>query len=163
MITVGCIKFLWNKIKRYHKYGKLGLNTYDDRYEDWIVYLRHKLSATYSIILDKHNPQSIREYRSLKLCLRICDRLSQDFYHINLDEYYKKWGKPNLEYYPVETDNKIIYQLIDINKFKLTPEELQQSQDELLIATEKDNNHKDRDTRILFMIMSKYYSTWWQQ
>lgn len=154
------LKYKISRIKRYFSYARLGSETNDYDANHWITLIRFKLQSTYRALLNKDSIKSYKEYKSLRICIKLCDRIQNNFHTLNIKQHYKKWGNPVLEYRPISTDRGVVYELVDINRYFLSKEKTIEEFDDLLNSLRADDLHKEKEIRLLFRIIELYFQTW---
>jgi hypothetical protein len=154
------LRFWVSSLKRYHVFGKLGYYSNDTDPINVVKLLKFKLFLIHKALTNQ-TTQSQKEYQSIRIAIKLCDRISDGFYTLNQNKHYCKWGFPVYEYRPIALENRVQYQLVDINRYQNDVATQQIEQNELLDALRADEAHKDRDHKLLSEIITKYYNTWW--
>lgn len=96
--------------------------------------------------------------QSLRIALRLLNRINTKEYTYFLDRHDEKWGRPilNLESIQGTNSSKLV-----IERLLVKPGEEPQERAEFIEAVRKDEAQQTRDMRLLHNIMAKYSRTWW--
>lgn len=160
------VKKTCRAIKRFIDYGRVGWNSYEWDHSYLLKLLRFKLSRMKYALENGHSEYDKQTIQSLRVCLRLLDRLIKDEYNYWIDKNYAKWGHPDFDFvetneHPFSDEFGSLYSMVDRRHDNMTEEEILKERDDFMLAMKKDDSHRERDARLLFSIMSKYYTYWW--
>ena len=156
--TIRNIKRFFSAVRRFWDYGKLGWASYDWDYVYLLILIRFKLKRIKAALENAYHTLDKTSIQSTRICIGLLDRLISDEYNQWKERHCSKWGKPTLD---KEDYDGTLYSITD-NRYKsMTSDQITQEQDEYIIAQDRDKDHKKRDIHLLFNIMSKYYTWWW--
>lgn len=149
--------------KRFIEYGKIGWKSYDWDYSYLLILLRFKLQRMKKVLEYGNCIPEKQGLQSIKICLRLLDRLITDNYNYWKNKHYDKWGQPEFDFVEDSEDEELgkLFAMIDKRHNSMNQEELEQEREEYMVAIKKDEEHTQRDSRLLFSIMNKYYTWWW--
>lgn len=119
--------------KEYYAFAK---NNPDWDYIYLFDLLKFKLSRIEKCLRTGFCDQHALTLKSLKVCIRLCDRISKEKYNYAIRQHEKK--------FPSHYDSFSFEVIKDFQK-----------------ALEADTRSRERDVRLLFQIISKYYIQWW--
>lgn len=151
------INFL-KKLKRALAFAIMGWSNYD-----WDIGYLHKLML-FKLKRMQHaliNGVSIHEkttLQSLRICIKLLERIVEDNYSYNTDRHDEKWGKAEFR---TEPEPNSPYSRLIVHRDKVTPETEKQERLEFLAACRKDDERETRDIKLLHNIMAKYSRAWW--
>lgn len=152
------IRRLYNQIGRSIAWARLGWNSYDWDHayllEMMIFKMKRMQKACFEEghhIPDKHSPQS------LKLCIKLGEKLFKDDYHYHHSLHDAKWGKIDF----VKKTDKEGREYTGMGRPGVPKEKEAEERAEFLEACHKDDSIKARDTRWFYGIMAKYQEAWW--
>jgi len=146
--------------RRFWDYGKLGFKSYDSNYIYLLILLRFKLKRMKETLENGRCIADKTSIQSIRICIRLLDLLITNKYNYWNNRHHSKWGKPIIDFHK-EDYNAILYSIKDNRYDNITQHQIAKEQDEYIIAQDKDIVHKERDIHLLFNIMSKYYTWWW--
>lgn len=158
----------WYKIYRFFRavrrsiaYARFGWNNHDYDHSYFLDALRFKLQRMYAYLVKETNTKQEKPVlQSLRLAVRLAEKLTNDDYHYFLDQHDKKWGPAEMETTPAEDGFK--GSLVTFKRPKATSKKkIAQERKEFRQAVESDEQIRARDARWLFSIMEKYYQHWW--
>lgn len=113
-----------------------------------------------------NNPHCIHEpkdLQALRLAIRLGERLSEVDYDYAARAHERKWGELNMDFEPLpeEEGGKHAGSVLKFWRKEVTPETEEQERQEFLAAVEADDKARERDARLFFGLLSKYYRNWW--
>lgn len=109
------------------------------------------------ILQDHHSPHKTTN-QSLRLCIKLAEKLHKTDYSYFMDLHRKKWGAIDF-IKKVDPKNGNTYTTLGIPG--LTPKQEKLERSEFLKAGKKDDSLEVRDKRWLYTIMEKYQHHWW--
>jgi hypothetical protein len=150
-------------LKRFFAYGKMGWRSYDWDYLYLLILIRFKLFRMLTSLETGFKEQEEQTIKSLRICIKLLDRLTQGDYDYWLTKHYTKWGYPDFEFVESETNDILGPMKIMIDKRNQNRNEAEKNQEkeEFLVAYHADEKHKSRDAKLLFSVMNKYHTSWW--
>lgn len=156
--------FLWPIIRFYRQvsrslaWAKLAWNNYDWDHGYLMEVIVFKLKRMEKEILNGHHIPDKVTNQSLKLCVKLGEKLRKDDYHYFGGLHNAKWG-------PVEfiekTDKATGRTYTGMGRSGIPVEKEEQERAEFVEAYRKDDSIKARDTRWFYGIMAKYQEYWW--
>lgn len=157
------LKQKYRAFVRFIEYGKLGWLSYDWDYSYLLILLRFKLKRIKYALENGLSIEDKSGTQSIKICIRLLDRLIADSYNYWKDRHYAKWGSPDFDFVEDSEHEEFgkLYRMVDKRHRNMSQDDLDKEHEECLAAMKKDEEHKDRDSRLLFSIMNKYYTWWW--
>lgn len=160
------VKKTYRAIKRFIDYGKVGWNSYEWDHSYLLKLLKFKLVRMKYALENGHSECDKHTTQSLRACVKLLDRLIEDKYNYWSEKNYKKWGRPEFDFvkmtdHPFSDEFGPLHEMVDRRHRDMSEEEILKERDDFMLAIEKDDAHRERDARLLFSIMSKYYTYWW--
>lgn len=149
---------IWRKLSRSFAFARLGWNNYDWDHAYLLQLMIFKMKRMQKACFEEghHIPEKLPQ-QSLRLCIKLGEKLLKDdyFYHSGLHNV--KWGE--LEF--VEKTDETGRKYTGMGRSGVTPEQEEQERAEAMEAYRKDDSVKARDTRWFYGIMAKYQESWW--
>lgn len=150
--------FLKN-LKRAWDFAVIGWSNYDFDYGYLFKLMHFKLKRMENAILNGHAEPDKKTNQSIRICIKLLNKLAfKDYQHFT-ELHYTKWGQP--EFIFSETDSRLLSQFEIKHKNIITEQDKEQERQEFLEAYKKDEEQERRDVRLLFSIMEKYHKRWW--
>lgn len=151
------MKTLLKRLIRACQYAVHGYNSFD-----WdFAYIEHDmLFKLKRVEIQLKKDSSFVEYekkdlQSLRICIRLLDRLTDNDFSVNSDAVTRKWGE--LEF-KKDTDSE--YSVMQRTKVT-TQEERTQCNKESMVAYTKDDEHQKRYRALFYKILQQYQHRWW--
>lgn len=149
---------IWRKLSRSFAFARLGWNNYDWDHAYLLQLMIFKMKRMQKACFEEghHIPEKLPQ-QSLKLCIKLGEKLLKDdyFYHSGL--HNAKWGE--LEF--IEKTDETGRKYTGMGRPRVLPEQEEQERAEAMEAYRKDDSVKARDTRWFYGIMAKYQESWW--
>jgi hypothetical protein len=157
------VRYRYRRIVRSWAYWRLGMRTYDFDscylIEVTLFQLKRLLRAC---TVDAHCVHDEKDLHSLRVAIRLGERLREDDYDYASRRHAKKWGELHMDFIPLENEpDGFKGSRLDLWRDNVTPETEEQERQEFLRAIEEDDKQRERDARWFFSIMAKYYRDWW--
>lgn len=149
------------RVGRSLAYARFGWSNYDFDGAYALELLAFKLRRIQNSLLNHGSAyQDKQTVQSLRLVIRLLDRLVKDEYSKHYDKHGKKWGHSE---FIADTDEQSSTYGRTVLKYPhpVTPEQDEQRTQELRAAFDADDQTRTRDSRLCFSIMSKYLPYWW--
>jgi len=153
------LRRLYHQICRSLAWARLGWNNYDWDHAYLLDVMVFKMKRMQKAIFEEgHHIPEKAPIQSLKLCIKLGEKLRKDdyFYHHGL--HNAKWG--DLEFIE-KVDEKTGRKYTGMGRPGVPKEKEEEERAEFLEACRKDDSIKVRDTRWFFGIMAKYQESWW--
>ena len=152
---------IYESIARAWAYAKFGWDNYDFDFAYTLGLLKFKLERLQNCLLtsNAHTPDK-QTTQSLRLAIRLIDRLYEDDYSYFYERHNLKWfGKkhPDCEFEKIEGGS-----LLRTKRNTLAQGQQEKESDELRAAFAADDALKARDKKWAFAILAKYYEYWWE-
>jgi hypothetical protein len=151
------------KIKRVWAFIKIAWNNYDwdDGYLHQLVLFKLK-RMQYEFIHNGYHAEECVNYKpkmkSLKLAIKLMERVVKHDYNRFLDIHYAKWGQPRYVFEPYKDGMSKMTTIIDSVK---TEEDEITERNERIEAYNRDDRIEARDLRLAYAIIGKYSKYWW--
>ena len=150
------VKVVWERFCRIWNYAK-NVSQHDYDFDSHTIYLllSDKLKRLKKVCMDEgHHEVQKQEIQSLRICIKLLDRIYDDHYYLNrmVDRHALKWGEASYTW-----KNKFEVNYPRAN----TPEEKKQASLEMYQYFQLSDKLNARDKKLMFDIMSKYISYWW--
>ena len=152
------MKRILRKLQRAISYAIFGYNNEDYDYSFIYELLEYKLKRTERAMITGVAEHDKSTLQSLRIALRLLNRINKKQYTYFLDRHDEKWGRPILNFEPIQGTNS---SNLIIERLLVKPGEEPQERVELIEAMRKDEAQQTRDMRLLHNIMAKYSRTWW--
>jgi len=146
------------KLKRALSYAIFGYNNEDYDYSFIYTLLEFKLKRMQQALINGVAEHDKATLQSLRVTLRLLNRINTKQYTYFMDQHDKKWGSPILNFESTPDKN---YSRLIIERLLVKPGEEPQQRVELIEAMSKDEEQQSRDIRLLHSILTKYSRTWW--
>ena len=158
------IEFFWPVVRIYRKvcrslaFAKLGWNNYDWDHAYLLELMIFKMKRMQKACFEEghHIPEKLPQ-QSLKLCIKLGEKLLKDDYHYFSGLHGQKWGELDF----IEKTDSQGRKYTGMGRSGVLPEQEDQERAEAMEAYRKDDSVKARDTRWFYGIMAKYQESWW--
>jgi len=151
-----------SKLRRSWAYARFGWDNYDFDGAYALRALSFKLKRLQRLLLDGHVIQDEASLKSLRLAIRLLDRLVEDDYNYFLHCHNLKWYDTEYPPHGFEKVNDGRGCSRMVFPSESLPENKQaQEHEEHVAAWAADEKLKNRDKRWVFSIIEKYYEHWW--
>lgn len=149
---------IYRKVARSLAFAKLGWNNYDWDHAYLLQLMIFKMKRMQKACFEEghHIPEKLPQ-QSLRLCIKLGEKLLKDDYFYFTGLHNEKWGE--LEF--IEKTNESGRKYTGIGRPGVPKEKEEQERLEFTEAYKKDDSVKARDTRWFFGIMAKYQESWW--
>lgn len=149
---------IYRKVARSLAFAKLGWNNYDWDHAYLLQLMIFKMKRMQKACFEEghHIPEKLPQ-QSLRLCIKLGEKLLKDDYFYFTGLHNEKWGE--LEF--IEKTNESGRKYTGIGRPGVPKEKEEQERLEFMEAYKKDDSVKARDTRWFFGIMAKYQESWW--
>lgn len=150
------------QLRRSWAYAKFGWGNYDFDGSFALDLLSFKLKRLQRVLVSGHLEQDKTTLQSLRLAIRLLDKLSKDRYDYFIDRHNLKWYNTKSPEFGFEdtADDADCCRMVFPSE--ALPEDQQaQENDEHRAAWHNDEALKARDKRWAFSIIEKYYEHWW--
>lgn len=158
------IQFFWPIVRIYRKiarsfaFAKLGWNNYDWDHAYLLEVMIFKMKRLqHGCFVDGHHIPEKLPQQSLKLCIKLGEKLLKDDYFYFSGLHNQKWGE--LEF--IEKTDETGRKYTGMARTRVLPEQEEQERAEAMEAYRKDDSIKARDVRWFYGIMGKYQESWW--
>lgn len=161
------IHFFWpivrvfRNMKRAYDFAKIGAKSYDFDSYYLLELMVFKLQRIEKEIKKGHHEPSKETNQSLRITQKLLQKVMKDDYHRASDLHYKKWGHPSWKSKPCP-DNPNLFIMDTSPPNAITAQDKAIERQEFRDAYLKDEKIKERDVKILFNVMAKYYGYWWE-
>jgi len=145
------MKRILRKLQRAISYAIFGYNNEDYDYSFIYELLEYKLKRTERALINGISEHDKSTLQSLRIALRLLNRINKKEYTYFLDQHDEKWGKPILSVGPIQV----------IERPNVMAYDRTQERAELIEAMTKDDAQEIRDITLLHNIMAKYSRAWW--
>lgn len=157
----GPLRQFWRKLARSVAYARIGWNNYDFDSGYVLQLLLFKLERLQNYLLTQgHTVQDKTTLQSLRLAIKLLNRLTNDNYSYFYDRHNAKWNPTNIPMRFEKIENTELSEMVTF-RHSLPAEVQAQESDELRAAFDADDALKTRDSRWCFNIIAKYYAHWW--
>lgn len=158
------VEMFWPMVRIYRKvcrslaFAKLGWNNYDWDHAYLLELMVFKMKRMQKACFEEghHIPEKLPQ-QSLRLCIKLGEKLLKDAYFYHSGLHNAKWGE--LEF--IEKTDETGRKYTGMGRSGVTPEQEEQERAEAMEAYRKDDSVKARDTRWFYGIMAKYQESWW--
>lgn len=149
---------IYRKVARSLAFAKLGWNNYDWDHAYLLQLMIFKMKRMQKACFEEghHIPEKLSQ-QSLRLCIKLGEKLLKDNYFYFTGLHNEKWGK--FEF--IEKTDESGRKYTGMGRPGVPKEKEEQERAEFLEAYKKDDSVKARDTRWFFEIMAKYQESWW--
>lgn len=151
-----------SKLRRSWAYAKFGWSNYDFDSAYALRLLSFKLKRLQQVLVSGHLEQDKQTRQSLRLAIRLLDKLAEDHYDYFIEQHNLKWYEtkyPELGFEDIDNGSGCSRMVFPSEAL---PEEKQaQEREEHIAAWNADEALKNRDRRWAFSIIEKYYAYWW--
>jgi hypothetical protein len=155
------LRQFYRKVARSWAFARLGWNNYDFDSAYALDVLAFKLARVQQHLLHEgHTVQDETTQKSLRLVIRLLQRLRADKYSYFYDRHNKKWNPTGIEMTFEELPDSELLEMVTY-RHQLPAEEQEREGAELRRAFELDDAMQERDARWCFSILAKYYRHWW--
>lgn len=153
------IKHFFKSLKRSYDYAIIGWNNpdYDFAYLNKLILF--KLIRIEKEIKDGFGDHNKSTLQSLRICIKLLNKITEDSYNYNAKLHDAKWGELIVTY--SELPYKKYTTMIFNRPNAITKQEQEQEKKELYIAIKKDEAQRTKHVNLLFSIMAKYSRNWW--
>jgi hypothetical protein len=152
------------RISRCWAYARFAWKNYDFDGEYLVQLMTFKLKRIQRSLQSGCSIQDKKYMQALRLAVRLGDKLKNYDYHWFMDCHNKKWGEPDVEFEDCddETSNKAGLKRMEMRRVHVVDEATkEQERREFMVAYEADDAIQDRDSRLFFRLIEKYYPGWW--
>ena len=148
------------KLARSWAFAVFGWNNYDFDAGYLIDLIVFKLKRLLAGLTDKDafSVQEEQTIKSLKLAIKVGERLHKDAYTYAYNRHEKKWGHLQVDFEPNENGSGSI---MKTRRDNVTDADKEQEKIEILAAFESDDAAQTRDARLFFGIINAHYKAWW--
>lgn len=146
-------------VKRSYDYAKFGWSNEDYDHNFLLKHIEFKLKRLQKVISNGHHVPDKSTDQSIRICIKLINKLSFKDYSYFTDIHYAKWGQPEVKFIKQNDSNYSVMEITHENA--KTEQERNQQSIEFTEAYKKDDRQRQRDTKLLFNIMSKYIELWW--
>lgn len=150
-------QFLKN-LKRAWDYAVIGWSNYDWDSGYLYEFMLFKLKRMQVELINGVAIHDKTTLQSLRICIKLLERITKESYDYNLDKHDAKWGSAEFKAEPNPNSD---WHRVVITRKNVTEETMEQERLEFLEACNKDYKSEQRDMRLLHDIMKKYSKTWW--
>lgn len=149
---------IYRKVARSLAFAKLGWNNYDWDHAYLLTLMVFKMKRMQKACFEEghHIPEKLPQ-QSLRLCIKLGEKLLKDDYFYFTGLHNEKWGE--LEF--IEKTDESGRKYTGMGRSGVPKEKEEQERLEFMEAYKKDDSVKARDTRWFFGIMAKYQESWW--
>jgi hypothetical protein len=156
------MKKFFRKLSRAFSYFKIGFNSVDYDYSDLYKLIKFKLDRYLDFFInrgwhDTECPMYRIKIKSLKLSIKLLNKIINFDYDRYSSKHDEKWGKSEIDTIPYGE----FFQLKFSRKNAISQEDQDQERIENNIAYDKDDQERQRDLDKLFNIIRKYHICWW--
>lgn len=148
------------RLKRSWAYAKFGWSNYDFDGAYALAALNFKLKRVQRVLTSSHLVQDKTTLQSLRLVIRLLDRLVEDDYSYFLDRHNIKWHATKYPECGFEDTEDGLCRMVFPGE-NLPIDQQEQEREEHVAAWDADETARNRDKRWAFSILEKYYSHWW--
>jgi len=147
-------------IKRSYDYAKFGWSNEDYDHNYLLKHIEFKLKRLQHAIVNGYHVPHKQTDQSIRICLKLLNKLAFKDYSYFIDQHYAKWGQPEIKF--ISESDKPGYSRMEFEHEKArTDDEKEQQRIEFSEAYKRDDKQRKRDLKLLFNIMSKYIDMWW--
>lgn len=146
------------KLKRAFEFAIVGWSNEDYDYGYLLKLMEFKLRRLEKAILNGHAEPDKKTNQSIRICIKLLNKLASNDYMYFVEQHYAKWGEPKIN--TVDVGNNFSRLEFTYKNVK-TPEDKELHRQEFIEATNKDSQQELRDKKLLFSIMEKYMTSWW--
>ena len=149
---------IYRKICRTLAFARLGWNNYDWDHAYLLEVMIFKMKRMQKACFEEghHVPEKLPE-QSLRLAIKLGEKLLKDDYHYHSTLHSEKWGE--LEF--IEKTDESGRKYTGMGRSGVSPEQEDQERAEAMEAYRKDDSVKARDSRWFYSIIQKYNESWW--
>lgn len=150
---------LYRQICRSLAFARLGWNNYDWDHAYLLEVMVFKMKRMQKACFEEghHVPEKLPQ-QSLRLCIKLGEKLKKEDYHYFHTLHCQKWG--DLEFIE-KVDNTTGRTYTGMGRPGVSKADEAQERAEFLEACRKDDSIKARDVRWFYGIMAKYQESWW--
>lgn len=155
------LRQFYRKVARSWAFAKLGWNNYDFDSAYALDVLAFKLARIqHQLMNEGHTVQDETTQKSLRLVIRLLQRLRADKYSYFYDRHNKKWNPTGIETTFEKLPDSELLEMVSY-RHHLPADQQEREGAELRRAFELDDAMQARDAKWCFNIMAKYYRHWW--
>lgn len=122
-------------------------------------FLKKKFELVEPVLRNGHLVNGERNAKQLRICIHLLDRLIKDEYHdMVFKEHYKKWGESRYGFEPLDSCG-CLFTTFNINV--RNPKDKEREAEESRILYKKEEEIRKQDQEMLFNIMRRKISSWW--
>jgi hypothetical protein len=149
---------IYRQIGRSLAWARFAWNNYDwDNAYLYDVMIFKMKRMEYALLNGVAEPYR-EKMKSLKLAIKLAEKLRNEDYHHFTGLHGEKWGE--LEFVK-KVDEKTGREYTGMERSGITPETKEQERSEFMEACRLDDSIKIRDTRWFYGILAKYQDYWW--
>jgi len=154
------IETFFHRLKRLYKWNKECLWTnWDFDAATIFPLLKYKLERVQDDLVRGcalHEPEHLK---ALRIAIKLSSRVSDDYHETKLyAKHEAKWGEIKTQRFPLEGGgSRVTFTRANAD----TEDKMRLCGDELLAILERAETWRERDERLLFEIIRKYYRYWW--
>jgi hypothetical protein len=148
----------YRKVARSLAFARIGWNNYDWDHAYLLKLMIFKMKRMQKACFEEghHIPEKLPQ-QSLRLCIKLGEKLLEDDYFYFTGLHNEKWG--DIEF--IEKVDQEGRKYTGMGRPGVPPEKEAEERAEFVEAYKKDDSVKARDTRWFFGIMAKYQESWW--
>lgn len=152
------------RFSRCWAYARFAWKNYDFDGAYLIHLMTFKLKRIQRSLQNGWTMQDEKYMQALRLAIRLGDKLENYEYYWFMNRHNKKWGEPDMQFEDCDdeaSNKKGLKRMEMYRKNVVDAATKEQERQEFLAASDADEAIKDRDSRLFFRLIEKYYPGWW--